>query len=133
MTYLRPSFIQDLLVDLEQPPSELIHFNGALSKECHVINTENHLIKIMSAKDSLKECEKFILYTMLLAETTKRRVCYHFQRLICYLVRASCRNSESWLILSTSVLKCVCTARAWRNRSFGTGDGKSVNGAQVTN
>ncbi|TNN32969.1 hypothetical protein EYF80_056867 [Liparis tanakae] len=33
-------------------------------------------------------------------------------------------KSASRLILSTSVLKCVCTARDWRNAALGTGEGK---------
>uniref|UniRef100_A0A0E9UC82 Uncharacterized protein n=1 Tax=Anguilla anguilla TaxID=7936 RepID=A0A0E9UC82_ANGAN len=45
------------------------------------------------------------------------------------LARASWRNLESWLILSTSRSKCVCTAIPWSKSTFGNGEGKSVIGA----
>ena len=53
-TYLRPSFCKDLLVDPEQPRSEIIHCNGAINKQHHLKSPCQSLSLL--AKDSVREC-----------------------------------------------------------------------------
>ena len=52
--------------------------------------------------------------------------------LIPYPLKASFRNSWSWLTRWTNTLKSFCTSLAWRNRRFGKVVGRRVNGACST-
>ena len=52
--------------------------------------------------------------------------------LIPYPLKASFRNSWSWLTRWTNTLKSFCTSLAWRNSRFGKVVGRRVNGACST-